>query len=333
MKEHVMTNPTRRGLIATTGAAAGLLAAPARAQAQWPDRAVRIVVPFAPGGSTDIVARILAAGLQEKFGQGFVVENRPGAGGTLAGALVAQAPNDGTTLIVSNSATNGISPSLFKNIRYDPMTDFEHVALAATTSTAVVVHPAYPAQSVAALVALGKTRPDGLDFAISGHGTSTHLLGMRFALAAGIRLNPIPYRGAGPALADVINGTVGLFFDGLPSSIPHLRAGTLKAIAVADPQRNRFLPDVPTLIESGFPGMTSYSWFGISAPRGTPAPIVERLNLAIREILKQPAVQARYTQLTADASDFTPAQFTAFIRDDLATWAEVVRATGTTIEQ
>jgi tripartite-type tricarboxylate transporter receptor subunit TctC len=319
---------TRRAAIA----AGALLALPARAQGTWPDRPVRIVVPFAPGGSTDIVARILGAALQEKFGQPFIVENRPGAGGTVAGALVAQAAPDGYTLIVSNSATNGISPSLFKNIRYDALGDFEHIALAATTSTAVVINPGYPAQSIAALVALGKTRPDGLDFAISGQGTSTHLLGMRFALAAGIRLNPIPYRGAGPALADVMNGTVGLFFDGLPSSIPHIRGGTLKAIAVADPRRNRFLPEVPTLIESGFPGMTSYSWFGISAARGTPAPIVDKLNEAIRAILKQPAVTERYTQLTADAADFTPAQFTAFVREDLATWAEVVRATGTTAE-
>lgn len=323
-----MTRITRRAAIA----AGALLATSVSAQGTWPERPVRIVVPFAPGGSTDIVARILGAGLQEKFGQPFIVENRPGAGGTVAGALVAQAPADGYTLIISNSATNGISPSLFKNIRYDALADFEHIALAATTSTAVVVNPQYPAQSIAALVALGKTRPDGLDFAISGHGTSTHLLGMRFALAAGIRLNPIPYRGAGPALADVMNGTVGLFFDGLPSSIPHIRGGSLKPIAVADPRRNRFLPEVPTLIESGFPGMTSYSWFGISAPRGTPAPIVEKLNEAIRAILKQPAVQERYTQLTADASDFSPAQFTAFVREDLATWAEVVRATGTTAE-
>lgn len=324
-----MTRITRRTAIA----ALALTPLAARGQgAAWPDRPVRIVVPFAPGGSTDIVARILGAALQEKFGQPFVVENRPGAGGTVAGALVAQAPADGYTLIVSNSATNGISPSLFRNIRYDALADFEHVALAATTSTVVVVNPTYPAQSIAALVALGKTRPDGLDFAIAGQGTSTHLLGMRFALAAGIRLNPIPYRGAGPALADVMNGTVGLFFDGLPSSIPHIRGGLLKPIAVADPRRNRFLPEVPTLIESGFPGMTSYSWFGISAPRGTPAPIVATLNEAIRAILKQPAVQERYTQLTADASDFSPAQFTAFVRDDLATWAEVVRATGTTAE-
>jgi tripartite-type tricarboxylate transporter receptor subunit TctC len=323
-----MNRITRRAAIA----GGALLALPARAQGAWPDRPVRIVVPFAPGGSTDIVARILGAGLQEKLGQPFIVENRPGAGGTVAGALVAQAPPDGYTLIISNSATNGISPSLFKNIRYDALGDFEHVALAATTSTAVVVNPQYPAQSIAALVGLGRTRPDGLDFAISGHGTSTHLLGMRFALAAGIRLNPIPYRGAGPALADVMNGTVGLFFDGLPSSIPHIRGGSLKPIAVADPRRNRFLPEVPTLIESGFPGMTSYSWFGISAPRGTPAPIVEKLNEAIRAILKQPAVTERYTQLTADPSDLSPAQFTAFVREDLATWAEVVRATGTTAE-
>lgn len=320
----------RRSLL--TGLA--LLPLPALAQGQsaapWPNRPVRIVVPFAPGGSTDIVARILSQYLGERLGQPFPVENRPGAGATLASHQVAQAAPDGYTLVISNSASHGISPSLFRTMRYDAMTDFTHIAMGATTSTAVVVNPNYPAQSVAALIALGKSRPDGIDFAIAGHGTTTHLLGLRIALAAGFRLNAIPYRGAGPAMADVIAGNVGMMVDGLPSSIPHIRAGAVKAIAVADAQRNRHLPDVPTLIESGLPGMTSYSWFGVSGPAGMPAPIVEKLNAEIRAILASPPVRQRYNDLTADAPDMTPAQYTAFIREELRVWGEVVRAAGIT---
>ncbi len=318
----------RRSLL--TGLA--LLPLPALAQSPWPNRPVRIVVPFAPGGSTDIVARILSQYLGERLGQPFPVENRPGAGATLASHQVAQAAPDGYTLVISNSASHGISPSLFRSMRYDAMTDFTHIAMGATTSTAVVVNPSYPAQSVAALIALGKSRPDGIDFAIAGHGTTTHLLGLRIALAAGFRLNAIPYRGAGPAMADVIAGNVGMMVDGLPSSIPHIRAGAVKAIAVADAQRNRHLPDVPTLIESGLPGMTSYSWFGVSGPAGMPAPIVEKLNAEIRAILASPPVRQRYNDLTADAPDMTPEQYTAFIREELRVWGEVVRAAGITQE-
>ncbi len=310
-------------------AGAALLPLPALGQANWPARPIRLVVPFAPGGTTDIVARILAEQLQARLGQPVVVENRPGAGATLASAQVAeQSAPDGYTLLISNSASHGISPSMFTNVRYDPLADFSHIAIAATTSSAVIVNPRYQAQSMAELIRLGRSKPDGLDFAISGHGTTTHLLGMRIGLATGIRMNPIPYRGAGPALLDVMAGTVGLMVDGLPSSISHIRDGSVKAIAVADAERNRHLPEIPTLIESGLPGMTSYSWFGVSGPKGMPAPIVDRLNREIRAILQLPAIRERYLSLTADAPDMTPAQYTAFIVEELRVWGEVVRATG-----
>jgi tripartite-type tricarboxylate transporter receptor subunit TctC len=316
---------TRRTLLAAT-----LLPLPALAQAPWPSRPIRIVVPFAPGGTTDIVARILAQQLQERLGQPTVTDNRPGAGATLASTQVAQAAPDGYTLLISNSASHGISPSMFQNVRYDPLNDFTHIALAATTSTAVIVNPRYPAQDMAALIALGRSRADGLDFAISGHGTTTHLLGMRIGLATDVRWNPIPYRGAGPALLDVIAGNVGLMVDGLPSCIGHIRDGSVKALAVADPRRNTHLPAIPTLIESGLPGMTSYSWFGVSGPRGIPTPVVERLNTEIRAILQLPAIRQRYVELTADAPDTTPAQYAAFIEEELRVWGEVVRRTGVT---
>jgi tripartite-type tricarboxylate transporter receptor subunit TctC len=309
--------------------AAALLPLPALAQPPWPSRSIRLVVPFAPGGTTDIVARILSEQLHSRLGQPVVVDNRPGAGATLASSQVAeQAAPDGYTLLISNSASHGISPSMFTNVRYDSLADFTHIAIAATTSSAVIVHPRYQAQTMPDLIRLGGSRPDGLDFAISGHGTTTHLLGMRIGLATGIRMNPIPYRGAGPALLDVMAGTVGLMVDGLPSSIRHIRDGAVKAIAVADAERNRHLPEVPTLIESGLAGMTSYSWFGVSGPKGMPAPIVDRLNREIRAILQLPPIRERYLSLTADAPDMTPEQYTAFIAEELRVWGEVVRATG-----
>jgi tripartite-type tricarboxylate transporter receptor subunit TctC len=314
----------RRSLLA----GAALLPLPALAQTPWPARSIRMVVPFAPGGTTDIVARVLSQHMQERLGQPVVVDNRPGAGATLAAGQIPSAAPDGYTLFISNSASHGISPHMFSNVRYDPMADFSHIAIAATTSTAVVVNPRYEAQTFADLLKLGRARPDGLDFAISGQGTTTHLLGMRIGIATGIKFNPIPYRGAGPALIDVISGTVGLMVDGLPSSIGFIRNNQIKAIAVADAQRNRHLPEVPTLIESGLPGMTSYSWFGVSGPKGMDPAIVQRLNAEIVAILALPAVRQRYEQITADAPPMTPAEFTAFIAEELKVWGEVVDASG-----
>lgn len=319
----------RRPLLAA--AALGALPLPALAQA-WPARPIRLVVPFAPGGTTDIVARIVGQAMQERLGQPVIVDNRPGAGATTASQQVADAAPDGYTLLVSNSASHGISPSLFRNVRYNALTDFSHIALIATTSNAAIVNPSYPAQSIEALIALARSRPDGLDFAMSGFGTTTHLLGMRFGIALGVRMNPVAYRGSGPALTDLVAGTIGLMFDGLPSCIPFIRDGRIRALAVADATRNRFLPEVPTFAEAGMPQITSSSWFGISGPRGMDPALVARLNAEIRAILALPAVQERWTSLTANIPDTTPAQYAAFIAEELRVWGEVVRATGATAD-
>lgn len=305
-------------------------AAPALAQPRWPDRAVKIVVPFAPGGTTDIVARLLAAQLQERLGQPFVAENRPGAGGTLAAGQVALAAPDGYTLVISNSASNGISPSLFENVRYDPLEDFAHIALAATTSNSMTVNARHEAKTVADLIAMAKASPDGLHYAHAGNGTTTHLLGLRFALAAGIKLNPVAYRGSGPAITDVVAGNVMLIFDGVPSSITQIRAGNLRALAVADPAPNPRLPGVPTFAQAGYANLVSFSWFGLSAPKGTPPEIVALLNREVRAILAQPVIRARADELIADLADTSPDQYRQFIREELATWSAVVRATGAT---
>lgn len=325
-------HPSRR---ATLLAGAGLLAAPHSALAQagaWPARPIRLIVPFAPGGTTDIVARILAEQLAQRLGQGVVVDNRPGAGATTGSQIAADAAPDGYTLVISNSASHGVSPALYRNVRYNALDDFTHIALVATTPQVLASNPRWEAQSVADLIRLGRGTPGGLNVATSGVGSTGHVFALRFAMATGVTLNLVPYRGSGPALADIIAGNVPFMFDALASSIGHIRSGQLRALAIIDPQRNPILPDVPTLAELGFPDLISYSWFGLSGPRGLPQPVVETLSREVRAVLRQPDVQRRFRDLTADAPDTTPEQYTAFVRDELRVWGEAVRASGATAE-
>jgi tripartite-type tricarboxylate transporter receptor subunit TctC len=326
---------SRRQMIHLAAGGAAALGAPslARAQGEWrPSQQMRLIVPFAPGGTTDIVARILAQHLGPRLGQTVVVDNRPGAGGMVGSLAATQAAPDGHTLVVSNVASHGIWPTMAREIRYNAVTDFSHIGLLATTATAVLVNPRYEIQSIADLVRVGKSRPAGVDFATAGFGTSTHLAGMRIGLQGGFKMNPVVYRGSGPALADVMAGTVGLTIDSMPAVVGHIRAGTLKALAVLDPQRNAQIPDVPTLAEQGFPGLVSYSWFGISGPAGMPAAAVQRISTEMRAVFAMPEVRARYRELSAEAPDMTPEQYTAFVRDEVRVWGDVVRATGVRAE-
>lgn len=321
---------TRR-LALTAAASIAALPSGSRAQPAWPSRQIRLVVPFAPGGTTDLVARILASQLGEQLGQSVVVDNRPGAGAALGSQIVADAVPDGYTLVVSNAASHAVAPALSRHIRYNPVTDFSHVALIATTSLVAVVNPQWGVASIADLVRVARAEPTGVDFAAAGVGTSGHLVGLRFAQRTGLTLNHIPYRGSGPALNDLIAGNPKLMFDSLASSIGHLRSGTLRAIAVMDAQRSTFLPDVPTIAEQGFPDITSNSWFGISGPRGLPEPIVERLNREIRAALQNPQLRQRYRDLTAEIPDTTPAQYIAFVERERQVVADVVRAGNITL--
>ncbi|WP_291296786.1 tripartite tricarboxylate transporter substrate binding protein [Elioraea sp.] len=316
---------TRR---ATLAAAAGAAAFPfaSGAQAAWPSRQIRLVVPFAPGGTTDLVARILANHLQEQLGQTVMVDNRPGAGAALGSQLVADAAPDGYTLVVSNAASHAVAPALSRHVRYDPVNGFSHIALIATTSLVAVVNPQWGVTSIADLIRAARAEPTGVDFAAAGVGTSGHLVGLRFAQRTGITLNHIPYRGSGPALNDLIAGNPKLMFDSLASSIGHIRSGTLRAIAVMDARRSTFLPDVASIAEQGFPDITSNSWFGISGPRGLPEPIVERLNREIRAALQNPDLRQRYRDLTAEIPDTTAAQYLAFVERERQVVADVVRS-------
>lgn len=323
-----MTLPRRR-LLAALG---GILAAPGLARAQaWPAGPIRLVVPFAPGGTTDVMARLVADRLGPRLGTTVIAENRAGAGATIGSTFVAQAPPDGQTLVMSNIASHGIAPSLYRNIRYDALKDFAHIALVTRNPSVMVANPEFEAKTFADVVRVAKARPDGLDFGVSGAGSSNHLLGLRVAKAAGIRLNPVFYRGAGPAMTDTIAGVVPLMFDGLPSATGHIREGRVRGIATSGAERSPAAPDIPTFKEVGL-DVVSYQWFGISAPAGTPTAIVQRLNSEIRAVLKEPEVVQRFDQLGGAAVDMTPEQYTAFVAEEIAVWAPVVEASGARVD-
>ncbi len=318
----------RRGLIA---AGLALAFAPARSQGTWPNGPIRFVVPFAPGGTTDIMARLVGERLQARLGVPVVIENRPGAGATIGSLAVAQSPPDGQTLLMSNIASHAISPALYRNVRYDPVKDFAHIAMVTVNPSVMVANPRFEAQSLEAFIALAKARPGQVHYATSGAGSSNHMIGVRLALAAGLELVHIPYRGAGPAMTDVIAGVVGVMFDSLPSASAHIRAGSVRALAVSGAERSPAFPDVSTFREQGI-DIVSYSWFGVSAPAGTPSAIVERLNAEIRASIAEPAVARRLDELGGSPRDWSPAEFTAFVEREVATWAPVVRASGATAD-
>lgn len=316
-----------RGRRAFITAAALLPISAGRAQQPWPNGPIRLVVPFAPGGTTDIMARLIGERLQGRLGVPVVVENRPGAGATIGSLAVAQAAPDGQTLLMSNIASHAISPALYGNVRYDPVKDFAHIAMVTVNPSVMVANPRFEAQSLQEFIALARARPGKLDYATSGAGSSNHMIGVRLALAAGIELTHIPYRGAGPAMTDVIAGVVGIMFDSLPSASAHIRAGSVRTLAVSGAERSPAFPDVPTFREQGV-DIVSYSWFGISAPAATPSAIVERLNREIRGIIAEPSVAARLEELGGSPRDWSAAEFTAFVQREVETWGPVVRASG-----
>ncbi|WP_426958090.1 Bug family tripartite tricarboxylate transporter substrate binding protein [Muricoccus radiodurans] len=318
--------PTRRATLA----AAALLADGRAARAQaWPDRPIRFIVPFAPGGSTDLIARLVAEGLGERLGQPVIVENRGGAGATLGTQLCAQSRPDGTTVMLSNIASHAISPALYPNPGYDPVRDFTHVALLVTNPSVIEVNPRFEAQTLQELIALSKSRPDGVDYATSGSGSSNHMLMVRLAQITGARFNHVPYRGAGPAMTDVIGGTVPVMADTLPSSIAHIQARSVRALAVSGEARSPLFPDVPTLRESGV-DLVNAPWYGLSGPANLPAPIVERLAAETRQVLASDRVRARLAEIGSDVGQMTPAEYTEHVRVEAARWAPVVRASGAT---
>jgi tripartite-type tricarboxylate transporter receptor subunit TctC len=316
----------RRALL--LGLSALPLARPALAQGAWPARPVRVIVPFAPAGATDILGRLTATELGNALGQSFVVENRAGAGGNIGSDLVAKSPPDGYTLLFGAAGNIGINPSLFANIPYDPARDLAPISLIAEVTNILVVHPSVNARSVEELIALGRATPGGLVYASSGNGSTIHLSAELFASMTRLPMTHVPYRGSGPAMADLLAGRVALMFDNLPSALPHVREGRLRALAVTAARRSPVLPDLPTIAEAGVPGYEATSWFGLFAPAGTPREIVDRMAREMAAFARRPEVAERIRALGAEPITNTPAEFAAMVRTEIDKWGAVVRASG-----
>jgi tripartite-type tricarboxylate transporter receptor subunit TctC len=329
----------RRRLLIGAGAALVPAALPglAFAQGAWPNKPVRIVVPFAPGGTTDILARALAPELSRAFGQQFIVDNKPGAGGNLGAGEVAKSAPDGYTLLMGTVGTHGINQSLYPKLPYDPIKDFAPITLVAGVPNVLVMNPAkaeaLKINTVPDLIRYAKANPGKLNMASSGNGTSIHLSGELFKSMTGTFMVHFPYRGSGPALLDLIGGTMDLMFDNLPSALAQIRGGKLKAIAVTSSQRSAVLPDLPTIAEAGpLPGFDASSWFGLLAPAGTPADIVNRIQQETAKALATPALKERLQSQGAIPSGMTPAQFAAYIAAETKKWAQVVKVSGAKVD-
>lgn len=292
----------------------------------YPDKAVRIVVPFAAGGSTDVVARILAEKLQEKFKQPFVVDNRAGASGNIGAELVAKSPADGYTLLMGATGVLSINDHLYPKLNYNAAKDFAPVSYTTENANILVVSPSLPATDVAALIQMAKSKPGALSFASSGPGSSTHLSGELFSSMTGVKLMHVPYKGSSAALTDLLGGNVTMLFDNAPSSIGFVQQGKLRALAVTSRQRLPGLPNVPTLDEAGVKGYESLSWSGVVAPVATPKGIVQKLNRAIDQILKSDDVKARLVQLGVEPVGGTPDDFARQIRTEHDKWGKVIQA-------
>jgi tripartite-type tricarboxylate transporter receptor subunit TctC len=333
-EDHDMRSPARRLLLAATAAA--LLPLPLAAQTAWPTKPVRIVVPFAPAGTTDILARALAPELSRAFGQPFVIENRPGAGGNLGADLVAKS-NDGHTLLMGTVGTHAINPALYAKMPYDHVKDFVPITLVAGVPNVLVMNPgkaeAYGIRSVPDLIRVARASPGKLNMASSGNGTSIHLSGELFKTMTGTYMVHFPYRGSGPALLDLIGGNMDLMFDNLPSAMPHIKAGKLKALAVTSAERSAALPELPTVAEAGpLKGFEASSWFGLLAPAGTPADVVNRLQQETAKALAVPAIKERLMSQGAIPSGMNPADFAQLIAAETKKWADVVKASGAKVD-
>jgi tripartite-type tricarboxylate transporter receptor subunit TctC len=303
----------------------------AAAQA-WPAKPIKYVVPFAAGGTTDILARTISEKLSVALGQPVVVENKPGAGGGLGAAEVAKAAPDGYTIMGGTISTHAINATLYKSLPYDPVRDFAAITLIARVPNMLVINNDIPAKDVAELIALMKANPGKWSFASSGNGTSQHLSGELFKGMAGVDMQHIPYKGSPPALTDVMGGQVSMTFDNITTAWPLAKGGKLRALAVTTAKRSPVSPEVPTLAESGLPGYEIGSWQGVFAPAGTPPEIVKRLNAEIVKIINSPDVQKKLLELGAEPVANSPEEFTALVKTEVVKWGDVVKKSGAKVD-
>jgi tripartite-type tricarboxylate transporter receptor subunit TctC len=322
-----------RAVAALAGIAAIAIAAPAGAQTlAYPTKPVRLVVPFPPGGATDIIARAVAQKLSETWGQSVVVDNRPGAGGNIGTELVAKAAPDGYTLEMGTVGTHAINASLYAKIPFDNVKDFAPIILVAGVPNVLEVTPSLPVNSVQELIAYAKANPGKLNFASSGNGTSIHLSGELFKVMTGVQMTHVPYKGSAPALQDLMGGQVQLMFDNLPPSLPQIKGGKLRALAVTSATRAPALPDVPTVAESGLPGFEASSWFGLVAPAGTPPAIIAKINAEVAAWLASPEGKEKLSSIGANAAGGSPEDFARHINAETAKWAKVVKESGAKVD-
>ncbi len=319
----------------TTRAAMGLLIATAVtfdaadvAAQTYPTKSVRIVVGFAAGGPTDIVARLVGQKLSVRMGQAFVVDNRPGAGGVLATEQVAKATADGHTLLMGTIGGLTVSQHLLAKMPYDTLRDLAPITQAVSNTNIMVLHPSIPTKSVKEFIALAKSRPDALTYASSGNGTITHLSGELFKLMAGVKMTHIPYKGGAPALTALISGEVGLSFENALIVLPHIRAGKMRPIAVTGARRTQALSEVPTMDEAGLAGYRATGWYGLLAPAKTPTDVITRLHNEASQVLKSKDVVEKFATMGSEAVGNTPTEFAEFIRSEADKWGKVVRAAG-----
>jgi tripartite-type tricarboxylate transporter receptor subunit TctC len=306
--------------------------APRSATAQdYPNRPVRIIVPFSPGGAVDGPTRAVAQELGRRLNQQIVIENKPGAGATIGSEMVAKAPPDGYTLLLA-SQTNAISATLYPRLSFNALDDFVTISLIGRESAVLVVHPSLPAASLAELLALARERRGNLNYASSGNGSGQHLFMALFASMANVKLTHVPYRGSGQATTDLLAGTVPMAFPGLAGMLQHIKAGKLRALAVSGSTRATHLPEVPTLAEAGLPGFSAYVWLGLMAPKGTPQAIVDRLHREVTAALEADSVKRYFAEAGIEAAGSSPAEFAAYFRDERDRWARVIKDTGAKID-
>jgi len=321
----------RRNLLTILGTSAGLVPFSGWTQ-NYPTRPIKVIIPFPPGGPTDILGRIVAQKLGERLGQNVVIDNRPGASGMIGADMVAKSPPDGYTLLV-NASLHVINPSLYEKSRYDAIADFAPLSNLADVPLVLVVDSKAPVSNIKELISWIKSSKTPVNFASSGNATAPHLAGEAFKVAAGIEnMQHVPYKGSSPALTDLIGGQVQLMFDSLPSSQSFIKAGTLKAIAVTTSRRSSALPKIPTISESGLPGFNISTWYGMWAPASTPLAIVDKLSLEISQITRLPEVREKFLSLGAEPVGNTAEEFAAFNKSELAKWARIVKQSGARVD-
>ena len=308
------------------------IAGPAAAQS-YPVKSIRWISPWPAGGANDIFSRAIGQKIAESLGQQVLVDNRPGAAGTIGSDIAAKAPADGYTLVMGSSPTHAIAPALYPALPYDPVRDFAAVTLVGSVPNVLVLHPSVPAKTVKEFIAVAKARPGKLNFASTGNGTSQHLSAELFKFMAGLDMVHIPYKGTAPALTELVAGQVDLAFENMPALIPHIQAGRLRALAVTTTKRSAVMPELPTIAEAALPGYDASVWFGVFAPAGTPRPVIDRLHGEILKALQTQDLKSRMIAMGTDVSGMGPDDFSAYVRKEIPKWANLVKAAGVKVSQ